>query len=150
MTENFFLEKSKGFSMIELLIVMSIISILSGFLVSGYFYYKKTNDFGLAVQQTASMIRKARLNSISVFEDSQWSVNIQTGQVIIFKGTDFSGRDQSFDETIRIRGVSNISGLSQIEFSKVFGIPQNSGSLTLSNDSENRVIQINEEGIISY
>lgn len=144
------MEKSKGFSMIELLIVMSIISILSGVLVSGYFYYKKTNDFQLAVQQTANMIRKARLNSIAGSEDSQWSVNIQAGEVIVFKGTNFSDRDQSFDETVKIKGVSDVTGLSQIEFSKTFGIPQTSGLLTLSNDSESEIIQINEKGIISY
>ena len=136
--------------MIELLIVMSIISILSGVLVSGYFYYKKTNDFQLAVQQTANMIRKARLNSIAGSEDSQWSVNIQAGEVIVFKGTNFPGRDQSFDETVKIKGVSDVTGLSQIEFSKTFGIPQTSGLLTLSNDSESEIIQINEKGIISY
>ncbi len=136
--------------MIEMLIVLSIISILSGVLISGYFYYKKLNDFDLAVAQTANLIRKARLNSVAVSEDSQWSVNIQANQVTVFKGTDFSGRDQSLDEIIRIRGVSDISGLSQIEFSKVFGLPQDSGMVTLSNDSSSRIIQINEKGIISY
>lgn len=147
---TFFSRKHKGVSLIEVLTVISIIGILAGISVSGYFYYKKSSEFGLSIQQTANMIRLAKTNSVSVVEDSQWGVNIENSKVTVFKGGNFSGRDTSFDSVVALRGVASVSGVSQIIFTKFTGLPSTLGSVTLSNGSQNKNIQINEAGIISY
>ena len=72
----------KGVSLVEVLIAISIISILLGISVSGYFYYKKNSGLNLSLQQTANMIRRAKSNAVSGSSDSQWGVNIEKKKAI--------------------------------------------------------------------
>ena len=145
-----YLRSKRGVSLIEVITVIAIIGILSGISVSGYFYYKKSSELALNVQQTANMIRKAKANAVSVAEDSQWGVNIENNKVTVFKGGVFFGRDTSFDEAVSISGVDGVSGITQIIFTKFTGVPSVTGSTTLASGSENKSLQINEAGTISY
>lgn len=140
----------KGVSLVEVLMAISIISILLGISVSGYFYYKKNSGLNLSLQQTANMIRRAKSNAVSGSSDSQWGVNIEKKKVTVFKGGSFSGRNSSFDEVVQINGVSGVSGSTSIIFAKFTGLPSSSGSVTLQSGSQNKSIQINEAGIVSY
>lgn len=147
---NFFSRKHNGISLIEVIIVISIIGILAGISVSSYFYYKKNSELILSIQQTANMIRLAKNNAVSVASDSQWGINIENKKVTVFKGGSFTGRDVLFDEVAIMGGVTDVSGTTQIIFTKFTGLPSAHGLVTLSNDSQNKNIQINEIGIVSY
>lgn len=150
MTNNIFLKKIRGFSLVEVLLVIAVISVLAGISGTGYFYFKKNNAFNLTVERVANSLRNARLKSQATEGDSAWGVEVQTNKIIIFKGSDFANRDQSFDEASAISGIANISGLSRIVFSKMYGIPQSAGTLILESDSGNKTIEINEKGFIKY
>ena len=145
-----YLHSKKGVSLIEVITVIAIIGILSGVSVAGYFYYKKNSELALNVQQTANMIRKAKDNAVAVASDSQWGVNIESSKVTVFKGGSFSGRDTSFDEVVTINGVTGVSGTTQIIFTKFTGLPPAASSVTLASGPENKSIQINEAGTVSY
>ena len=147
---NFFSRKHQGVSLIEVLMVISIIGILSGISVSGYFYYKKNSELDLSLWQVANMLRKAKANSVSVVEDDQWGVRIEKDGVIVFRGGNFSERDASFDSVVALSGITEVSGVSQISFTKFSGLPSTSGSITLSSGLQTKNIQINAAGIISY
>ena len=145
-----YLRSKRGVSLIEVITVIAIIGILSGISVSGYFYYKKSSELALNVQQTANMIRRAKANAVSVVSDSQWGVNIEKNKITVFRGGSFSGRDTSFDEAVSISGVDDVSGTTQIIFTKFTGLPPAASSVTLASGSENKSLQINEAGTISY
>lgn len=141
-----------GFSLIELLVVVAIIFVIAATGTSGFFYFKKNVEMDIDVQKIANLIRKAQLKSKAMLGDSAWGIEITSTNVTIFKGTSFSLRQQSFDENISIKGLSGVSGKTEIIFSKLVGIPTISsvGVLTLDNGTNTKNIQINEEGIISY
>jgi len=139
-----------GVSFIEVLMVIAIISILSSISVSGYFYWKKSSDIESAVELSANLIRKARLKACSLENDSAWGAYFQSGSAIIFSGNSFVSRDVSRDETHNLRGISSVSGETEVVFSKLNGETLNFGTLTISDGTENREIQINEKGFISY
>lgn len=149
---NVFLNKSKGFSITEVLLVVAILGILAGTSVEGYFYFKKNSELTLATQQIVNSIRKAKIKSEAMKEDDGWGVSVQNDKVIIFKGNNFSQRNQSFDEIKIISGMSTVSGINQVIFSKLTGLPElgSIGTLTLGNGTATKNIQINEEGLVSY
>lgn len=141
---------SKGVSIIEILVVISIIGILSGITVAGFFYYKKGNSFELSAKQVANLVRRAQAKSVAVNGDSVWGVHVTSQQAIVFKGADFTNRDRSFDENVFLDGITSVSGSSQFVFQKFSGIPQTPGNLTVSNGSESKTINVNEKGIVSF
>ena len=59
----------------------------------------------------------------------------------------------SYDEFYEI--ASNITVVStgnanDVSFSKVFGIPNNPGTITLTEGNDSRTVTINGKGIVSY
>lgn len=64
----------KGFSLIELLIVIALIMILILVIFSNFYKRKSTLDLDLTTKQIASILNEARSRAISQDKDSQWGV----------------------------------------------------------------------------
>ena len=140
----------KGISIIEILVVIAIIGILSGVSAGAYFYFKKGANFDLSAQQVANLIRRAQNKSIAMENDDAWGINITSQQAIIFKGTNFSGRNQSFDEKTTLTEIMTVSGSSQFIFNKFTGFPISPGSLIVDNGSASKTIQVNAKGFVNF
>ena len=140
----------KGVSLIEVLAVIAIIGILAGVSVGSYFYFKRGANFDLSAQQAANLIRRAQNKSVAIDNDDAWGINITNQQAIIFKGANFAGRTQSFDEKTALTEITTISGSSQFIFNKFTGFPVSPGSLTVGNGSTSKIIQVNAKGFVSY
>lgn len=143
-------KKLSGVSLIELLIVISIIGILTGASVSLYYYFKKGNEFQLAVRQVVNSVRDAEVKARAMKEDSAWGVYVTRNAVTIFKGDDFINRNSDFDEVKNISGVVSVSGQNPIIIEKLSGFPRSAEGLILNNGSTNHLISLNEKGTINY
>ncbi|MEI7890839.1 MAG: prepilin-type N-terminal cleavage/methylation domain-containing protein [bacterium] len=142
----------QGFSLVELLVVIAIVFVIAATGTSGFFYFKKNVEIDVDVQKIANLIRKAQLKSKAMTNDSPWGIEITSSGVTIFKGTVFAVRQQSFDESVAIKGLVGVSGKTEIVFSKLTGLPtaNSIGVLSLYNGINTKNIQINEEGVINY
>ena len=140
----------KGFTLIEIIITLSIVSILTGISVPVYKIMQQKNNFKMAEFVIVSAVRRAQILAQAAKEDSSWGVHIENSQVTIFKGSDYIGRDISSDEKKFIASYISIGGLTEIIFNKLTGTPGLAGVITLlaSNNSAN--ITINEKGAIEY
>lgn len=67
----------KGFSLIELLIVIALIMILILVIFSNFYKRKSTLDLDLTTKQIASILNEARSRAISQDKDSQWGVHFE-------------------------------------------------------------------------
>lgn len=135
----------------EVLVAIAIISILAAISIGGYFSFKKGVDVSLGEQKVANAIREAQGKAKAFAYDDAWGIDISTSRALIFKGTNFSGRTQSFDISIPLQGLTSISGTTRITFAKLTGLPTpSSGTLTVGNNTATKNIQINAEGLISY
>lgn len=145
------LRTKKGFTLIEIMLVVALIVAIGGISVPVYQAFQVKNNLDVAAYTIAQTLRRAQVLSQSGADDSIWGVHIVSGNVTLFKGVDFAGRDASADEASEISPNIALTGITDITFSKLFGEPQSIGDIiltTANNDTKN--ITINAKGIVEY
>ena len=142
--------KNNGFTLVELLLSVALISALAAISVPVYRTLISKNDLAIAASTFAQSTRRAQALSQAVDGDSTWGVSLQSGQVIIFKGVNYAGRDVNFDEIYNISTTIGFSGVTEIVFNKLTGEPVASGVTTLTNQSDTKTVTSNAKGMVSY
>ncbi len=143
--------KFSGFTLIEMLLVIAIIAIISGISIPVYQSFQVRNDLDIATASIVQSLRRAAVLSQAVDNDTSWGVYVTSGSLTLFKGTSYATRDSNFDELFDIPLTITPSGVSEIVFTKFTGLPQTTGTITLtSNTNETRTITINAKGMVNY
>lgn len=143
--------KVKSFTLLEVLLVIAIIVIISAFSLPIYQLLTVKSDLDTTASNVAQILRRAQLLSQGVVGDSNWGVKVQKGSLTLYKGTSFSSRDTSADELTTLPPEVDVTGSNEVNFGKFYGLPQNSGTITLSAPHfENKNVSINEKGTVSY
>jgi len=142
---------NKGSSLLELFLVIVIIVVLMSMTIGIGAYFVWQNDLDVARAQTALAWRRAQILSQANNGDSLWGVSIQAGKIVVFKGASYVARDSGFDEESEIATNLSATGITEITFSKVYGLPTTNGTLIYQNTSnQSSSISINAKGTISY
>jgi prepilin-type N-terminal cleavage/methylation domain-containing protein len=148
--KSFYKKISRGFSLLELLIVISIFSIFASMTTSTYYNMRSHTSLELDTSSLVEALRFAQSSSQSGKGDSKWGVKIFPNQFVIFKGDTYAGRVLGFDDAYNLSGGVNVSGVSEVVFEKVTGGTTVVGTVTLTNASDSNNIIINEKGTINY
>lgn len=143
-------KKKKAFSLIELILSLSIIGLLAGLSLPIFTSLQSRSNVDDAIIMTASALRRTRQMSKASYFDSSWSVKIESGKLTIFQGTDFASRNQQYDEIIKIVDNIALSGLNEINFSKSESKPSSTGTITYSYQNNQKTIIINKAGVLEY
>jgi len=144
-------EQTRGFTLIEILIVLSVL----GLLVTLTENALRSSVSQIGLQNTATTytqtLRRAQALSIAGRGDSAWGVRIATTSITLFKGATFASRDTAYDEEYK-PGVSyTVSGVSDISFLKLSGLPSTIGTTTINvPQGSGRSVYINDKGAITY
>ena len=150
---NFFFRKiknKKAFSLIELIVSISILGIVSTASLSIYKSYQEKSDLFWATQLAVDCMRRAQLNAKTMYYDNPWGVYFTADQITVFLGEDYASRDPSFDEEFDLLGNIELSGQTEFAFQKLTSAPFASGALTLSNRDKSNTITVNPVGLIDY
>jgi type II secretory pathway pseudopilin PulG len=142
-----------GFTAIELILVIALISSSLAIVSPIYFSSKTKNDLRLSSEVLVDSLRRAQNLSMAVSDDSSWGVKIDdsVGMVTIFKGDSYSTREDVLDEEVCLSSNIYFSGTNEIVFSKFYGRPSFVGELSLrSRDGQFLFISINKLGVVSY
>lgn len=123
------LNTKKGFSLVELLIVLSMIALLSGVSIALYVQIKNKNNLEISTTSIVQALRYAKMNAEQVNDDEKWGVYVTSDKVTVFKGNSYNNRDASSDQDLNLPGGVEISGLDEVLFNKVSGIPNEEGIL---------------------
>jgi prepilin-type N-terminal cleavage/methylation domain-containing protein len=141
----------RGFTLIEMMLSVSIIAMLSALSLPVYASFQARNDLDIATQSIAESLRRAQVYSRGMQNDSQWGVEVQSTAATLFKGGVFASRDATYDEATTIPTTITVGGVSEILFTKLTGMPATTGNITLSNaNGDTRTVTINAKGMVSY
>lgn len=141
---------NKGFTLLEVLLSVAIIAMIGTFSAPLYVNLLVRNDLDIATTTTAQSMRRAQELARASDGDSRWGLRLQSGQIVIFKGTSYAARAATFDEIYSVSPSIGFSGLTEIVFDKVTGYPLTNGTVNLSNQSNNRTVTINSKGMVTY
>ncbi|MBT9131015.1 MAG: hypothetical protein DDT41_01315 [candidate division WS2 bacterium] len=142
---------TKGFTLLEILLVITLVSIIIAIGAPVFQQAQTRNDLDVAVNITVQSLRRVQFLSQGVDGDTSWGLRIDVGEIIIFRGPSYAGRNPDFDEVFKISPTISFSGIQEFVFQKFTGKPQATGSVTFTSiNNETRTISINEKGIIFY
>jgi len=140
-----------GFTLLEVLLSVAIITILTGISLPVYESFVRRNDLDLTAQGITAMLRRADTYARAVKNDSAWSVEIQPTTVTLFQGTNFAARTVAFDETLSVPASMTPGGIGEVQFAKFSATPNVAGNITLTSTTNDvRTITINTKGMVSY
>jgi prepilin-type N-terminal cleavage/methylation domain-containing protein len=140
----------RGFTLLEVLLSITLIGIISGIGAVVYQQLQNRNDLDMAAASVARSFRRAQALSQAIDGDTTWGVRINTGSITLFQGASYATRVTSFDEVTNISSSIAPAGFVEAVFSKLTGLPQSSGTLTLTGSNDSRTITLNAQGTISY
>lgn len=140
-----------GFTLLEILLSVAAIAVIAGISIPIYQSFQVRNDLDIAATTYAQTLRRAQILAQAVDGDMPWGVNIIAGSITLFRGTSYLARENTLDEVFSIPAGITPSGVMEIVFTKFTGLPQTTGALLLTwNTNETRTITINSRGTVSY
>ncbi|MBZ9572522.1 hypothetical protein KJA15_04275 [Patescibacteria group bacterium] len=116
----------KSFTLIEFLLVIGIIGTLISFTLSLGFSFYKNQQLETHGQEILQILRRTQAKAMSVELDSSFGVYLTDDNYTLFKGNSYTGRDAQYDEIFNLTQIIKISGLSEIVFLKIEGLPKES------------------------
>lgn len=134
----------RGVSLIEVMMVIGVVGLISGITLPLYRDYQIRNDLNLATEQIIQGLGRARLLSQSGKDDEGWGFYVPSGT--LYKGTSYAGRDPAYDEVYPMPSTITTSGLIEVPYSKLKGIPSDTGDIILTALNEDqRTVEIEVE-----
>ena len=150
-TTNYKLPTNNGYSLVELIVVIAIFLLLMGVGDSVYNNYRTQNSLEVSTNSIVQALRHAQINSEQVKNDSVWGTAIFSDKVVVFQGTNYSGRTISSDQIFNFSSGLGVSGLTEEVFQKTTGWATSIGTTTITNsDGAVKNIYINSKGTIFY
>ena len=137
-------DKTLGLTLIELLLVISIIMILGTFSSVFYSNLLSRNAVSNTAEQLVGQLRKAQIYTMEGKGNDSWGVRIEPSQIVLFAGS-----TSAFDEVFSVNQNISVTGFTQVLFTKPSGMPDSTPTITVSGNNNTETITVNSEGMIS-
>lgn len=155
-------KNNSGFTLVEIIIAVAIISILLGVASSNFFSIKENSDLKNNAQEFVSALKFAQNKAVSSEDNSKYGIYINTqvspNLYILFKGDSYASRIPASDQvnflqdTIEFNSV-DLGGGNEMVFDRLTGASEESGSISLrvkSNANKSKTVYISGTGAINY
>jgi type II secretory pathway pseudopilin PulG len=148
-------QKSKGFTVIELLVVFSIMVLLFGIIVSTFFSFRKNQSLALDTQTVVSLLRQARNQTLSSKNSTVYGVHFSSPQAVLFVGSTYSSSDP-LNETFNLSSTDTIltitltGGGNDVIFQRLTGETNQNGTIVISAPglSQTKTVTIYKTGLV--
>lgn len=145
------MSRQTGFTLIELLLSVAMISIIAGISLPVYVSFQTRNELATTSSAVVEMLRRAQNYARTGVNDSQWGVAVASSTTTLFKGSSYASRDTSYDEVLTLAGSLTASGLGEVVFAELTGVPSTTGTITLtSSTNDTDVLTLNAKGVVTY
>ncbi|MEK7639721.1 MAG: type II secretion system protein [Patescibacteria group bacterium] len=143
-------QSGAGFTLIEVLLSVALIGLIASIGAVVYQQLQNRNALDVAAVTVATQYRRAQALSRAADADTTWGVRVNAGTLTLFQGTSFATRVSAFDEVSTLSSSITPSGLVEVIFAKLTGLPQATGTLTLTGPNDTRTLTLNAQGTVSY
>jgi len=151
--------KNKGISLLEIIIAMAILAIILMVVIPSLSRFKSQQNLKNATEDIISLLDKARSQTLSSKNSSNYGVHFEPAKVVLFTGGTYSSlaadnKEITFPNSIEVLsgGISlNGSGVDVV-FNRLTGETSQYGTIAiqlLSDATKQKIITINKNGIIS-
>lgn len=145
----------KGITVLELLIVIAIFGILAVVILPQFSKMRDKQVFNNSINTIVDTISKAKSETLASLDGYNYGVQFENNRVIIFRGNVFNSQDvnnriYSLTSPSSITNISLSGGGSNLYFNKFSGLPNKSGSVTLTLGNMVKVISINSLGVVGF
>jgi type II secretory pathway pseudopilin PulG len=139
----------KGFTLVELLLSVALIFIIAAltFPVGTSFY--RSQMLREATDGVLGGLRRAQQFAHTGKDDTAFGVYLTSGSYTIFEGDSYAARNVAEDEVHQVSTAVEFSGLSEVVFSELEGIPSTSGAITLTVDDYVTSIEVSPIGYVT-
>ncbi|MDD5074872.1 MAG: hypothetical protein PHO54_03255 [Candidatus Peribacteraceae bacterium] len=137
----------RGFTAVETLLTLGIIAVTAGVTIPLYRNYQVRSDLDIATEYTVQGLHRAQVLSQSGQNNAVWGFSAREG--VLFQGETYSIREASFDEVFPLPSSVSVSGLLEVTFRRVSGIPNQTGEIILEAlNGERRIITVSADGLL--
>lgn len=151
-----------GFTLLETIISISIITILASLIIFNFLLFKKRTNVENAMQEFVNVVKLAQSRTLSSESYSKYGVYLDTSvspqQYTLFKGDSYAARDTGadqlfwLDDTLEFYAI-NLGGGNEVVFDKLTGNALQSGSISLwvkADTSQNKTVYIASSGVLGF
>jgi prepilin-type N-terminal cleavage/methylation domain-containing protein len=146
---------AKGFSLVELLVVVGILVLLTGIIMTTFVSFRKGQALDKDAELMVAVLRQARSQTLASKNLSQYGVHFASSKITIFTGTTYSaGAGGNYDfplnATDTIITINLVGGGSDVVFKRLSGETSQNGTIVVSSPttSRTRTITIYKTGLV--
>lgn len=126
---------NKGFTMIEIMIVVGLLMIFGSLALVSFQVSRNTRDLTAATQNVLSVLRLAQARTLSGENDSVWGVHLEQNQIVLFRGPTFAGapfvEPYDLSSSIELVTIALNGGGSDVIFNRITGTTDQNGTFVL-------------------
>ncbi len=139
----------KGFTLVELLLSVALTFIIATitFPVGVSFY--RSQMLEETTEGVLGALRRAQQLSQTGKDQTSFGVYMTSGSYTFFEGESYALRVSEEDEVYQVSPAVVFSGLGEIVFSVLDGLPSVSGVVTLTVDTKEKTIEISPLGYVT-
>lgn len=128
---------SKGLTLVEILVVITILALISVITYEALFSVKKKEVLEKEAARVSAVIERARSLTLSSSGDREYGVHVESNRVVTFRGNSYNSSDpnnkaDTLNNAVTISNYSFTGGGDNVVFERLSGKTRNAGTLTMS------------------
>lgn len=137
----------KGFTLLELLIVIAAAILITALTIPVGVRFFQTQILDETTNGILETLRRAQNQAMFQKNDSAFGVKFLSDSYVLFQGS-FYDPEQDENETFTLSSGITTEGIDEVVFAKLTGIPNPSGTLTITSGNDSQALNINTQGKI--
>lgn len=138
-----------GFTLVELLVTMVILLLIVSFGVVLSIQTLKHQEIHRAADITRSELVTAQSYTVSGTNETAWGVAFFGNRIVKFAGTSYASRIAAYDHTSLFGSTINISGATEVNFTRPEGTPPSPTTLLITDGTSTYTITVATTGSIT-
>lgn len=148
---------TKGFTLLELVMVVAIVAILAGIIISSFSGFRNSKVLDTASEESLALLSEARGSTLAGKDGYQYGVHLDAGQMVMYRGATYTNGDvnnkvSTLDSALEIVNITLTGGGSNILFDRITGKTVQPGTFVIrikSDTAKTRTMTVNGTGVVS-